>query len=107
MTSSTADALFWVAVALCAVAQLALLHSFFFGASRPARDAAASFRVSETVWAVVPAAALVVLLMATWQRMHEPQPFHFHLEPAGASASSAPVSAPANAAVLPVAGGAS
>lgn len=110
MTSSLVDALFWVAVALCAVAQLALLHSFFFGASRPARDAAASFRVTETLWAVVPAAVLVALLAATWDRMHEPQPFRFHLEPASASASNASAanaSVPASGTVLPVGGGAS
>lgn len=117
MMSSIADALFWAAVALCAVAQLALLQSFFFGASRPARGVAASFRATETLWAVVPAAVLVVLLAATWQRMHEPQPFRFHLEPASAAApgaaassaaaASASLSAPASGAALPVAGGAS
>ncbi|HEX5581818.1 MAG TPA: hypothetical protein VFX39_09595 [Gemmatimonadaceae bacterium] len=114
MMSSIADALFWAAVALCAVAQLALLQSFFFGASRPARGVAASFRATETLWAVVPAAVLVVLLSATWQRMHEPQPFRFQLEPATSSApassapaSSATLSAPAVEGALPVAGGAS
>ncbi len=104
MTSSLPDALFWVAVALCAVAQLALLHSFFFGASRPAAGVARSFRATETLWAVVPAAVLVALLAATWQRMHEPPPFQFRLEPAAASAP-APIT-PA-APLTAVAGGAS
>lgn len=64
-----ADALFWIAVALCAVAQLALLHSFFLGASRPRRDAAPGFRATETLWAVVPAVVLVLLLAGTRQAM--------------------------------------
>ena len=96
MTSSFTDALFWASVALCAVAQLALLHSFFFGASRPGRDVAASFRATETLWAVVPAAVLVVLLAATWQRMHAPPDFRFRLTPAEALAP-APQVAPAAA----------
>lgn len=70
MTASLADAIFWVAVALCTAAQAALLHSFFRGASRPRRDAAASFRATETVWAVLPALVLVALFTATWQARH-------------------------------------
>ena len=72
MPSSLADAIFWSAVLLCAVAQLALLRSFFLGASRPARDAAAGFRATETLWAVVPAVVLVALLAMTWRAMHAP-----------------------------------
>lgn len=70
MTASLADAIFWIAVALCTVAQLALLRSFFAGASRPSREATAAFRASETAWAVLPALVLVALLGATWQARH-------------------------------------
>jgi hypothetical protein len=72
MPSSLADAIFWSAVVLCAVAQLALLHSFFLGASRPPRGAAGSFRATETLWAVMPAVVLVALLAVTWRAMHAP-----------------------------------
>ena len=67
MTVSLADAIFWIAVVLCTVAQVALLRSFFFGASRPGRESTAVFRASETAWAVVPALVLVALFVATWQ----------------------------------------
>lgn len=70
MPSSAAVALFWVAVGLCALAQMALLHSFFLGASRPSRETTATFRATETTWAIVPALVLVVLLALTWRAMH-------------------------------------
>lgn len=70
MPSSAAVALFWVAVGVCALAQLALLHSFFLGPSRPSRETTATFRATETTWALVPALVLVVLLVFTWQAMH-------------------------------------
>ena len=91
MTPSSSDALFWAAVALCAVAQLALLHSFFLGASRPARGVAASFRATETLWAVVPAAVLVVLLVATWQQLNRPPELRFELDRGAAVSAPAPV----------------
>lgn len=100
MTASSSDALFWAAVALCAVAQVALLHSFFFGASRPARDVAASFRATETLWAVVPAAVLVVLMAATWQQMNRPPELRFEPDRAAAPA----IGAPAIGAAAPLAG---
>ena len=76
MHLSSADALFWAAAALCAVAQLALLHSFFLGASRVRRDAAVGFRASETVWAVLPAVILVLLLAGSWRAVHAPDGLH-------------------------------
>jgi hypothetical protein len=69
MHVTPAEAIFWAAAALCALAQLALLHSFFLGASRPGREAAASFRATETLWAVVPAVVLVLLLAGSWRAM--------------------------------------
>lgn len=70
MPSSAAVALFWVAAGVCVLAQLALLHSFFLGPSRPSRETTATFRATETTWAIVPALVLVVLLVFTWQAMH-------------------------------------
>jgi hypothetical protein len=95
MMPSFGDALFWVAVALCAVAQAALLHSFFLGGSRPGRETAASFRATETVWAVAPAAVLVLLFVAAWREMHAPPSFRFQVAPVEAPApTSAPAAAP-------------
>jgi len=89
MHLSSADAIFWTAAALCAVAQLALLHSFFLGASRPRRDAAAAFRATETLWAVVPAVVLVLLLAGTWRAMHGPTVLHWAPEVAAGRAAGA------------------
>ena len=93
MTVSLADAIFWVAVALCTVAQVALLRSFFLGASRPGRDAAATFRATETAWAVLPAMVLVGLFVATWQaRSAPPSPgtLRWQAAPAGQVAPALP-----------------
>ena len=72
MHPTLGDAISWGAVALCAIAQFPLLHSFFLGASRPRRDAPARFRATETLWAVVPAVVLALLLGGTWRVMHAP-----------------------------------
>ncbi len=67
-----ADALFWVGVASCAVAQAAILRSVL--RQRRAQGTAASVPrprfLVEVAWAVLPAVALAVLLVATWRTMH-------------------------------------
>lgn len=101
MPSTFADALFWIAVATCAVAQVALLQSFFFGASRPARGSAASFRATETLWAVAPALVLVGLAVATRAQMTAPPTLRFEVTaPVGETVvgPAAPARAPAPAA---------
>jgi heme/copper-type cytochrome/quinol oxidase subunit 2 len=74
MPASLSDALFWVAVACCAGAQLLVLLAAF--ASRGSRPPAESLppvrRAVEVVWAIVPALALALLLAATWRAMHPP-----------------------------------
>jgi len=72
MPASLAEAIFWTALVLCCVAQAALLHSFFRGASRVRRDATAGFRATETLWAVLPAVVLAGLLVASRQAMDAP-----------------------------------
>ena len=74
MPSYLSDAILWTAIALCAVAQVALLRSFFFGASRPGRDASRAFRATETLWVVLPAVGLACLLAVTWRTVHPPSP---------------------------------
>jgi heme/copper-type cytochrome/quinol oxidase subunit 2 len=76
-----ADAIFWIAVACCAVAQLAIIRSAFVSPATPARSgvsnstdshAPASFvrRASEITWAILPGIALVVLFFYTWNAIH-------------------------------------
>ena len=80
MPISFADAIFWVGVVSCAVAQIAILRSVL--RTRRARDTGAGgghevprprFAV-EVAWAVVPAIALAMLLVATWRTMHPTSP---------------------------------
>ncbi len=72
MPVSFADAIFWIAVASCAVAQAAILHSIFVSPARvPAQgDAPAMQRAVEIFWAVVPAIALAAVFVFTWRAIH-------------------------------------
>ena len=77
MPSALDDAIFWVSVVICAVAQGAILRSVF-GASAEAAPAAPAApagvprprRVVEIVWAIVPPIALAVLFAFTWRAIH-------------------------------------
>jgi heme/copper-type cytochrome/quinol oxidase subunit 2 len=75
MRLSFADGLFWSSVACCALAQFFILRSVREGGSRHVSEPAAAGvpqprGMLEMVWAVVPALALAMLLMATWRAMH-------------------------------------
>ncbi len=78
MSISFADAIFWVGVVSCAVAQIAILRSVL--RTRRARETGESHAVPrprfavEVAWAVVPAIALALLLVATWRTMHPVSP---------------------------------
>ena len=74
MPSYLAGAILWAALALCAVAQVALLHSFFLGGSRPRPGTGRVFRATETLWVVLPAVGLACLLAVTWRTVHPPSP---------------------------------
>ncbi len=74
MPFSFADAIFWIAVACCAVAQIAIVRSVvvFAGARRddvaPPPSAARAQR--EIAWAVLPGIALALVMVWTWRTMH-------------------------------------
>lgn len=73
MPFSTADAIFWVAVACCAVAQVAILRSVLVSpveAGEPVRSSVWR-RTAEIAWAVLPGIALAVVLVYTWRAIHE------------------------------------
>jgi heme/copper-type cytochrome/quinol oxidase subunit 2 len=78
--------LFWIAVAICAIGQLAVLRSVVTGRAPGALapDAARRRRAGEILWAVVPACMLAVVLVLTWRAMHATAPGVSQLEPPAA-----------------------
>ena len=74
MSNALADAIFWVAVASCTIAQVAILRSIFNtapqGAPAAVPRASRIHRAMEIVWAILPAIALAGVLALTWQAMH-------------------------------------
>lgn len=76
MPLSLADAMFWLGVATCAVAQVAIVRSVIRARRAPdapgTQDRAVprSHFAVELAWAIVPALALALLFVATWRAMH-------------------------------------
>lgn len=73
MPFDIADAVFWIAVACCSVAQLAILRSAIVSPARTAASRAPSSparRAIEITWALLPGIALAVLFVYTWSAMH-------------------------------------
>lgn len=72
MSRQVAEIVFWIAVAMCAIAELAILRAVF----TPPADASStapiphSPRGAEMLWGVLPAIALAALLAATWRAIH-------------------------------------
>jgi heme/copper-type cytochrome/quinol oxidase subunit 2 len=62
--------IFWIAAAICIVAELALLRSAFFPRSAESGPSATPARGSEMLWAVIPAIVLMLLLAATWRAVN-------------------------------------
>jgi len=89
LTGTLAEALFWVTVAACLVAQTALLRSAVRTSAMLSSDssAGAPTRRSEMTWAVIPAIVIVLVLAFTWRKLHE-HPQHQHAPEVGASAIS-------------------
>jgi len=78
MNQPLAETIFWIAALACAVAEIAIVRSII--AQRRAQKSAlvaSSSPLAELIWAVVPAVALAVLLIATWQRI---QARHNHMQ---------------------------
>lgn len=66
------DAIFWIGVACCAIAQLAILRSVIVSANGAADSAAPpspARRAMEIAWAVLPGIALAFTLVYTWRAM--------------------------------------
>jgi heme/copper-type cytochrome/quinol oxidase subunit 2 len=72
MSLSLADAIFWVAVACCVIAQLAIVRSVLVSPARvpDSQPTSTGRRVVEIAWAVLPGVALAFVLLLTWRAMH-------------------------------------
>lgn len=77
MVNRFVDAIFWIAVACCLVAQVAIVRSSLVSpAQAPTSDdwgggrTSAARRGLEVCWAVIPGIALALLFIATWRAMH-------------------------------------
>ena len=72
MNLSLAEAIFWIAALACVAAQIALLRSSFkMKKDMRSELVPASPRPVELAWAILPALALSVLLVATWRQVAE------------------------------------
>jgi hypothetical protein len=82
MVSLVAESLFWVAVASCAVAQVAIVRGVLGGrlpdrppapgesAADPPARSGQPHPVREAAWALLPGLVLVLVLVWTWRTMH-------------------------------------
>jgi heme/copper-type cytochrome/quinol oxidase subunit 2 len=73
MSPSLTSALFWIAAASCAIAQIALIVSAIRAPMSGSTESASMrmpSRASEIAWTVVPAIGLAVLLVFTWRATH-------------------------------------
>jgi hypothetical protein len=68
MNQPLAEAIFWIAAAACAVAELAILR-WSFAQKKVAQSelVPTASRAGELTWAIIPAIALSLLLVATWR----------------------------------------
>ena len=66
-----ADAIFWVAVVSCLVAQIAILRSVLrMRGEMPANGVPKPRTGVEIAWVIVPAIALTAVLVLTWRTIH-------------------------------------
>lgn len=72
MNSLLADAIFWIAVACCVFAQIAIVRSVLVSPARVPGSAPTTTgrRAAEIAWAVLPGIALAVVFVYTWHAMH-------------------------------------
>ena len=74
MNQPLAEIIFWIAAVACVVAEIAILRSTFVARRATKSDSVpSSSQTGELVWAVIPAVALSVVLVATWQRIEARQ----------------------------------
>jgi heme/copper-type cytochrome/quinol oxidase subunit 2 len=70
MNLALADGIFWLAAIACVVAEIAILRSTYAARRVEKSDLVPTAnRAGEVAWAIIPALALSVLLVVTWQRV--------------------------------------
>lgn len=70
MNQPLAETIFWIAAIACVIAEAAILRSTFAARRGNKSDLVPSSSPrGEIAWALIPAIGLVVLLVATWQRI--------------------------------------
>ena len=69
---SLAEPIFWIAAALCVIAEVAILRAAFIprGHASDSGSIPNSPRGAEMMWAIIPAIGLALLLGATWRAIH-------------------------------------
>jgi hypothetical protein len=82
-SATSSELLFWLATAICAIAQVAVIRAALAGRTPGASPSVVS-RVREFFWVVLPAGLLVVLLAWTWRSL----PGRFLETPAAVSAGA-------------------
>ena len=65
-----AEIIFWIAAAVCIIAELALLRSAFMPRSTGEANLSHPTRGGDMLWAVIPAIGLMFLLAATWRAVN-------------------------------------
>ena len=86
MFTNVPDAIFWIAVVICAVAQGAIVRSVLGTHVGATADTSSGSSLPkprpaiEIAWVVVPALALALVLGFTWRTMRTPTPAPVHAE---------------------------
>jgi hypothetical protein len=68
VSATSSELLFWLATAICAIAQVAVIRAALAGRT-PGASLSMVSRVREFFWVVLPAGLLVVLLAWTWRSL--------------------------------------
>ena len=76
MNSTLADAIFWIAVACCVVAEVAILRALLAtrGSTAVLPGVPTPRWIVEAIWVLLPALALAAVLVLTWRRTHRHDP---------------------------------
>jgi heme/copper-type cytochrome/quinol oxidase subunit 2 len=83
MNQPLAETIFWIAAAACVIAELAILRSTFTARRANKSELVPSSSPSgELAWAIIPALALGVVLIATWERI-EARDAHLRMDHSG------------------------
>jgi heme/copper-type cytochrome/quinol oxidase subunit 2 len=83
MNQPLAETVFWIAAIACVIAEALILRSTFAARRANKSDLVPSISPrGELAWAVIPALALVVVLIATWRRI-EAREDHLRMDHSG------------------------